>query len=94
MPDPLTTPRLSYPQVRRSDHTDDYFGETVPDPYRWLEDQGSPETRAFVDAQNALTRSLLHLPLRAGHGPGKPARLLTEEKADLYAFLFEALGEK
>jgi len=63
-------PRLSYPQVRRSDHTDTYFGgtvfgETVPDPYRWLEDQGSPETRTFVDAQNLLTRSVLDaLPLR------------------------------
>ena len=63
-------PRLSYPQVRRSDHTDTYFGgtvfgETVPDPYRWLEDQGSPETQAFVDAQNLLTRSVLDaLPLR------------------------------
>ena len=63
-------PRLSYPQVRRSDHTDTYFrgtvfGETVPDPYRWLEEPDSPETQAFVDAQNLLTRSVLDaLPLR------------------------------
>ena len=25
------------PQARRSDHTDDYFGHTVADPYRWME---------------------------------------------------------
>ena len=65
MPDAPST-RLLYPPVRRSDHTDEYFGETVADPYRWLEDQGSPETRAFVEAQNTLTRSVLDaLPLRA-----------------------------
>ena len=59
-------PRLIYPQVRRSDHTDTYFGESVADPYRWLEDPGSDETRAFVDAQNALTRTVLDpLPLSA-----------------------------
>ena len=57
--------RLPYPPARRSDHTDGYFGETVADPYRWLEDQGSPETAAFVEAQNTLTRSVLGpLPLR------------------------------
>ena len=58
-------PRPAYPQVRRSDHIDQYFGETVADPYRWLEDQGSNETRAFIEAQNALTRSVLNpVPLR------------------------------
>ncbi|WP_407570110.1 prolyl oligopeptidase family serine peptidase [Deinococcus altitudinis] len=57
--------RPTYPQARRSDHTDDYFGETVADPYRWLEDPNSPETQAFVEAQNVLSRSVLDaLPLR------------------------------
>ena len=64
-PSETQSPRLSYPQVRRSDHTDQYFGETVADPYRWLEDPDSPETRAFVEAQNLLTRSVLDpVPLR------------------------------
>ncbi|WP_425146756.1 prolyl oligopeptidase family serine peptidase [Deinococcus sp.] len=60
----MSKPPLSYPPVRRSDHTDSYHpgtadGEVVADPYRWLEDQGSAETQRFVAAQNALTRSVL-----------------------------------
>ena len=37
---------------------------------------------------------LLRVQTRAGHGAGKPAKLVIEEKADTYTFLFEALGEK
>jgi prolyl oligopeptidase len=39
--------------------TDNYHGVEVVDPYRWLEDQQSPETRAWIDAQNKYTQSLL-----------------------------------
>ena len=38
---------------------DTYFGTRVADPYRWLEDDHSPETRAWVAAQNRATRSYL-----------------------------------
>jgi prolyl oligopeptidase len=34
-------------------------GVEIVDPYRWLEDQDSPETRAWIDAQNKYTHSLL-----------------------------------
>src|SRR5580704_18573978 len=51
--------RLQYPQARRSDHVDTYFGEKVPDPYRWLEDVDSPETLKWIAAENKLTFSYL-----------------------------------
>jgi prolyl oligopeptidase len=41
--------------------TDNYNGTKIPDSYRWLEDSKSPETRAFIDAQNAYTAHYLKL---------------------------------
>ncbi len=38
---------------------DTLHGVVIEDPYRWLEDQESPETRAWIDSQNAYTQSLL-----------------------------------
>ncbi len=46
---------LHYPVARKSDQSDDYFGKAVADPYRWLEDTDSPETRQWIEAENALT---------------------------------------
>ena len=43
------------PAVEAIPVADDYFGTRIPDSYRWLEDAKSPETRAFIDAQNAYT---------------------------------------
>lgn len=46
---------ITYPQTRRTDQIDDYHGTKVADPYRWLEDDRSAETEAWVKAQNAVT---------------------------------------
>jgi prolyl oligopeptidase len=47
------------PPTRRVDVTNNYFGTIVHDPYRWLEDQESPRTRAWIDAQVSYTRAVL-----------------------------------
>ena len=51
---------LKYPPARMDNVIDDYFGTKVPDPYRWLENQDSPETQAWVEAENKLTHSYLN----------------------------------
>ena len=51
--------KLTYPDTRRSGQIDDYHGEKVADPYRWLEDLESPETKAWVQAENKLTFGFL-----------------------------------
>lgn len=54
-----------YPTTEKSKHTDEYFGEKVADPYRWLEDDRSPQTKAWVEAENKVTFSYLDaIPLR------------------------------
>jgi prolyl oligopeptidase len=59
-------PRLTYPETKRVDVVDEYFGAKVPDPYRWLEDDNSPEVGAWVEAENKVTFSYLDkIPYRA-----------------------------
>lgn len=46
---------IAYPQTKKVDTVDTYFENEVADPYRWLEDDRSPETEAWVKAQNEVT---------------------------------------
>jgi prolyl oligopeptidase len=46
---------LQYPLSPTTAHTDTYHGTQIPDPYRWLEDPNSPQTKAWIEAQNKLT---------------------------------------
>ena len=55
-----------YPVTQKVEQTDDYFGTAVADPYRWLEDDNSAETEAWVTAQNKVTFSYLEkIPFRS-----------------------------
>ena len=51
--------RLAYPKAARVNQVDEYFGRHVADPYRPLEDADAPATSAWIDAENAITRSWL-----------------------------------
>lgn len=56
---------VRYPATRADSTADTYFGTRVSDPYRWLEDQNSPEVSRWVTEQNAVTFGYLaKLPLR------------------------------
>jgi len=58
--------RLTYPATKKADQVDDYFGTKVPDPYRWLENNDSPEVAAWVEAENKVTFAYLDkIPYRA-----------------------------
>ena len=50
---------ITYPQTAKGDVVDSYFEQQIADPYRWLEDDRSSETEAWVKAQNKVTFSYL-----------------------------------
>jgi prolyl oligopeptidase len=56
---PSLQPPLTYPLTPTVNQVDDYHGTTVADPYRWLEDPDSDESRAWIEAQNQLTMGYL-----------------------------------
>jgi prolyl oligopeptidase len=48
-----------YPPAARGDAVDDLHGHRIPDPYRWLEDPGSPQAAAWSEAEDRLCRGVL-----------------------------------
>ncbi|MDR0895635.1 MAG: prolyl oligopeptidase family serine peptidase [Prevotellaceae bacterium] len=52
-------PKLTYPVAEKVDTVDEYFGTKVPDPYRWLENDTSAATAAWVAAENKVTDAYL-----------------------------------
>src|SRR5262245_45081515 len=62
----LSAQGIQYPATKTVDHVDTYHGVRIADPYRWLEDDTSPETAAWVEAQNKVTFAYLDkIPYRA-----------------------------
>lgn len=54
-----TPVKIDYPTTAKGDVVDTYFGKEIADPYRWLEDDRSAETEAWVDTQNQTTQAFL-----------------------------------
>ena len=51
--------KLSYPTTLKGPHIDTYFDTTIADPYRWLEDDYSKKTKAWISKQNRFTNSYM-----------------------------------
>ncbi|MFZ4521511.1 MAG: prolyl oligopeptidase family serine peptidase [Bacteroidales bacterium] len=51
--------KLSYPQTKKGTQTDNYFGTAVADPYRWLENDTSAETKEWVKTEQGFTEEYL-----------------------------------
>ena len=62
------------PETRKDDVVDTLHGVKIADPYRWLEDQNSPETRAWIEAEDACTDAVL----KAVPGRAKLTERLTQ----------------
>ncbi len=57
--------QIHYPKAKKGNVVDNYFGTKVADPYRWLEDDNSVETKKWVDAENKVTADYLNtIPFR------------------------------
>lgn len=53
------TAKMNYPETKKVNHTDTYFGTQVQDPYRWLEDDRAEDTKDWVKRQVAFTQNYL-----------------------------------
>ncbi len=57
--------KLQYPETKKIDHTDEYFGVKISDPYRWLEDDRAEDTKEWVQREVKFTNDYLsNIPFR------------------------------
>ncbi len=56
---PLSHKPLAYPRTRKGDLVENLHGQNIADPYRWLENPDSPETRTWIHAQNRLSEEFI-----------------------------------
>jgi prolyl oligopeptidase len=71
---------ITYPETKKEDVKDNYFGTTVADPYRWLEDDRSEATKAWVTAQNEVSQKYFaQIPFR-GAIKDRLTKLMNYEK--------------
>lgn len=81
---------FQYPKTKKVEQIDDYHGVKVSDPYRWLEDDNSAETKTWVEAQNKVTFAYLNqIPERASI----KARLTELWNYERYSAPFEQGGK-
>ncbi|HEU5069133.1 MAG TPA: prolyl oligopeptidase family serine peptidase [Verrucomicrobiae bacterium] len=81
------TVKLHYPVTPTTNVVDNYHGTLVADPYRWLEDDNSPQTKAWVEAENKVTFAYLNaIPGRAA----LKARLTSLWNYERYGVPFKA----
>ena len=64
--------KLTYPITKKVELVETLHGTPVPDPYRWLEDDNSVETKAWVEAQNKVTFTIEGAGKIIGVGNGDP----------------------
>jgi len=84
-----TSPNINtmiYPKTNKIDVSDTYFGTIIKDPYRWLEDDRSAETKSWVEAENLVTQNYLtRIPFR----PAIKSRLETLWNYEKYTAPFK-----
>ncbi len=51
--------KLIYPKAKKVDTVDTYFGKKIPDSYRWMENENSPELKEWINAENKITQNYL-----------------------------------
>ena len=79
---------MTYPPTARKPVVDTYHGVAVTDDYRWLEDDNSPDVKAWVEAQNKLTRAYLDGIAQRPEIARRVGELLRAKTVNRFAFQF------